>query len=175
MEQIRSDVQKHGLGCTTPPLRDLAARGVLRHAAASQAHCLQLRAAAYAVAMPLVWERHTRPLENVKGHRRCASGVVRLAPDCHDGFTDDLESVVTALLSYRQPIVNLEGWISARMAKTEIWFLMDDSGSMYASWGDPTGIRYAAAWGPTKKDAEQRAAQNALSQLAGEPVPFQSD
>lgn len=116
MKQIRSDSQKHGLGCTTPPLRDLAARGALRHAAASQAHCLQLRAAAYAVAMPLVWERHTRPLENVKGHRRCASGVVRLAPECHDGFTDDLESVVTALLSYRQPIVNLEGWISARMA-----------------------------------------------------------
>lgn len=66
--------------------------------------------------MPLVWERHTRPLENSKGHRRCASGVIRLAPECHDGFTDDLESVVTALLSYGRPIANLEGWISARMS-----------------------------------------------------------
>lgn len=116
MEQIRSDIQRRGPECTSSPLRDLAARGALRRAAASQSHCLQLRAAAYTVAMPLVWERHTRPLENVKGHRRCASGVIRLAPECHDGFTDDLESVVTALLSYRQPIVNLEGWISARMA-----------------------------------------------------------
>lgn len=66
--------------------------------------------------MPLVWERHTRPLENNKGHRRCASGIMRLAPECHDGFTDDLESVVTALLSYRRPITNLEGWISTRMS-----------------------------------------------------------
>ncbi|MFO0951052.1 MAG: ribonuclease III [Isosphaeraceae bacterium] len=35
--------------------------------------------------------------------------------------------------------------------------------------------RYAPAWGPNKKDAEQRAAMNALSQLAGEAVPFESD
>lgn len=46
----------------------------------------------------------------------CASGMIRLAPECHDGFTDDLESVVTALLSYGRPIANLEGWISARMS-----------------------------------------------------------
>ena len=101
---------------TTVPCVISQPGGRFASAAASQAHCLQLRAAAYAVAMPLVWERHTRPLENIKGHRRCASGVVRLAPECHDGFTDDLESVVTALLSYQKPIVNLEGWISARMA-----------------------------------------------------------
>ena len=35
--------------------------------------------------------------------------------------------------------------------------------------------RYAPAWGRNKKDAEQRAAMNALSQLAGDPVPFQAD
>lgn len=34
---------------------------------------------------------------------------------------------------------------------------------------------YPPAWGPTKKDAEQRAAWNALSQIAGQPVPFESD
>jgi len=34
---------------------------------------------------------------------------------------------------------------------------------------------YPPAWGATKKDAEQRAAQNALSILAGEPAPFGSD
>lgn len=68
------------------------------------------------MALPLVWQRHTRPLEARKGHGWCASGVRRLAPDCADGFTDDLESVVMALLSYRRPISNLEGWISVRMA-----------------------------------------------------------
>jgi ribonuclease-3 len=35
--------------------------------------------------------------------------------------------------------------------------------------------KYAPAWGPNKKDAEQRAAMNALSQLAGDPTPFDTD
>jgi ribonuclease-3 len=35
--------------------------------------------------------------------------------------------------------------------------------------------RYQPAWGRNKKEAEQRAAMNALSQISGEPVPFPSD
>ena len=35
--------------------------------------------------------------------------------------------------------------------------------------------RYGPAWGKNKKDAEQRAAMIALSQLAGEPIPCDSD
>jgi ribonuclease-3 len=35
--------------------------------------------------------------------------------------------------------------------------------------------RYAPAWGRNKKDAEQRAALNALSQLSGDPAPYQSE
>jgi len=35
--------------------------------------------------------------------------------------------------------------IATRLDRIEVWFVMDDSGSMYATWGDPTGIRYAAA------------------------------
>ncbi len=35
--------------------------------------------------------------------------------------------------------------------------------------------QYQAAWGRNKKEAEQRAARNALSELNGEPVPFPSD
>jgi ribonuclease-3 len=35
--------------------------------------------------------------------------------------------------------------------------------------------RYQAAWGQNKKEAEQRAARNALSQLSGESAPFPSD
>jgi len=35
--------------------------------------------------------------------------------------------------------------------------------------------QFAPAWGRNKKDAEQRAAMNALSQLSGEPIPFASD
>ena len=35
--------------------------------------------------------------------------------------------------------------------------------------------RYTPAWGRNKKEAEQRAARNALSELNGEPVPYPSD
>jgi ribonuclease-3 len=35
--------------------------------------------------------------------------------------------------------------------------------------------RYQGAWGRNKKEAEQRAARNALSEINGEPVPFPSD
>ncbi|MSR30696.1 MAG: ribonuclease III [Gemmataceae bacterium] len=34
---------------------------------------------------------------------------------------------------------------------------------------------FAGAWGKNKKDAEQRAAMNALAELKGEQVPFQND
>ncbi len=35
--------------------------------------------------------------------------------------------------------------------------------------------RFQPAWGRNKKEAEQRAAHNAISELNGEPVPFPSD
>jgi ribonuclease III len=34
---------------------------------------------------------------------------------------------------------------------------------------------FAAAWGRTKKEAEQNAARNALAEVAGEPIPFKAD
>jgi len=36
-------------------------------------------------------------------------------------------------------------------------------------------MRYVGAWGRSKKEAEQRAAHNALSQINGEPVPYPSE
>jgi ribonuclease-3 len=34
---------------------------------------------------------------------------------------------------------------------------------------------HAGAWGRTKKEAEQRAAMNALAQIQGEPLPYDHD
>jgi ribonuclease-3 len=34
---------------------------------------------------------------------------------------------------------------------------------------------FAAAWGPSKKEAEQRAAQNAMAELDGQPAPHVAD
>ena len=62
---------------------------------------------------------------------------------------------------------------------TPIYILLDEKGpdhskcfKIAAKIGD---ARYQAAWGPNKKEAEQRAARNALSELNHEPVPFPSD
>lgn len=99
-------------------LRSLAASGELHRTAAEAppGAVAELRSAAFGIALPLVWERHTRPLEARKGHRQCVSAISRLAPDCLDGLTDDLEAVVSGLMSYRRPIGNLEGWLTRRMA-----------------------------------------------------------
>jgi hypothetical protein len=35
--------------------------------------------------------------------------------------------------------------IRKRVGRMLVFFVCDDSGSMYGSWGDPTGVRYAAA------------------------------
>lgn len=37
------------------------------------------------------------------------------------------------------------------------------------------GTRYSPAWGRSKKEAEQRAAHNALCQMSGEPIPYESE
>jgi hypothetical protein len=98
-------------------LRQLAASGELWRAdTAAPAEISQLRSEAFEIALPLVWERHTRPLELRKGHRDCFAAIRCLKPECLDGFTDDLEAVVAALMAYRRPIASLEGWITTRMA-----------------------------------------------------------
>ena len=51
--------------------------------------------------------------------------------------------------------------IRARLKRCRITFLVDDSGSMYGAWGDPTGVRYAAALsvlGPMQRGGGGRAA-----------------
>jgi ribonuclease III len=62
---------------------------------------------------------------------------------------------------------------------TPTYHLLDEKGpdhskcfKMSAQVG---GNRYQPAWGRNKKEAEQRAARNALSELGGEPPPHASD
>jgi ribonuclease-3 len=66
-----------------------------------------------------------------------------------------------------------------QFGETPTYLLLDEKGpdhskcfKVAAQIGEQ---RFAAAWGPNKKDAEQRAARNALCQLAGDPPPFQVD
>jgi ribonuclease-3 len=73
----------------------------------------------------------------------------------------------------------LQQMAQRRFGATPTYLMLDEKGpdhskcfKMAAQIG---ARRYPAAWGPSKKDAEQRAAMNALSQLAGDPIPFEAD
>jgi ribonuclease-3 len=65
------------------------------------------------------------------------------------------------------------------LGDTPQYLLLDEKGpdhskcfKIAASIGRHT---YAAAWGRNKKEAEQKAAMNALAQIKGEPAPFTTD
>jgi ribonuclease-3 len=66
-----------------------------------------------------------------------------------------------------------------RFGATPTYLLLDEKGPDHSKCfkiAAQVGCEcYPPAWGPNKKDAEQRAARNALSQLAGDPIPFESD
>lgn len=62
---------------------------------------------------------------------------------------------------------------------TPNYLLLDEKGPDHAKCfkvaAQVGGRRFLAAWGRNKKEAEQRAANNALSEINGEPPPFPSD
>jgi ribonuclease-3 len=63
--------------------------------------------------------------------------------------------------------------------ETPTYLLLDEKGPDHSKCfkiSARLGARpFAPAWGRNKKEAEQRAALNALCQLAGEPLPYESD
>src|SRR3954447_100586 len=74
---------------------------------------------------------------------------------------------------------NLQQVAQRRFGETPTYLLLDEKGPDHSKCFKITAQigrqRYSPAWGRKKKDAEQRAAMNALSQLAGQAVPFESD
>src|SRR5580704_15988324 len=74
---------------------------------------------------------------------------------------------------------NLQQVAQRDFGATPTYLLLDEKGPDHSKCFKITARigerRYAPAWGRTKKEAEQRAALNALSQLAGDPVPHESD
>jgi hypothetical protein len=104
-------------------LRRLAAEGALTReaAAAGGPDRLELTSAAYDLVWPIVFARLTRRFEQMRGHLACAAGVGNLADECLDRFHDDVEAVVEDLLAHaRQPIQNLEAWVSARLGAATV-------------------------------------------------------
>jgi ribonuclease-3 len=74
---------------------------------------------------------------------------------------------------------NLQQVAQRRFGETPTYLLLDEKGPDHSKCFKISAqigrLRYPPAWGRNKKDAEQRAAMNALSELAGEPIPFASD
>ena len=64
-------------------------------------------------------------------------------------------------------------------ASTPTYHLLDEKGpdhrKCFKIAAQVGGVRYQAAWGRNKKEAEQRAACNALAEIKGEPAIFPSD
>ena len=65
-----------------------------------------------------------------------------------------------------------------QFGETPTYLLLDEQGPDHSKCfkiAARIGTRkFPPAWGRTKKEAEQRAAQNALCQITGEPIPFAS-
>ncbi len=65
------------------------------------------------------------------------------------------------------------------LGSTPTYQLMDEKGPDHSKCFKVSAQiarrRYTAAWGSNKKEAEQRAARNALSEINGEPAPYPSD
>ena len=106
-----------------PGLRDLTHRGVLVKyvEGAPVDERRRLRAEAYEIVLPVVFQALTRPLEIKRGHPRCAASVHGLEDDCLDRFHDDMDAVLDDLFkNARVPIMNLEGWVRRRLVMSTV-------------------------------------------------------
>jgi ribonuclease-3 len=74
---------------------------------------------------------------------------------------------------------SLQQMAQRQFGATPTYLLLDEKGPDHSKCfkvaAQIGSQRYPAAWGMNKKDAEQRAALNALCHLAGDPIPYASD
>ncbi|QEH33018.1 Ribonuclease 3 [Aquisphaera giovannonii] len=74
---------------------------------------------------------------------------------------------------------NLQQVAQREFGETPTYLLLDEKGPDHSKCFKISALigrqSYAPAWGRNKKEAEQRAALNAICQLSGEPIPFESD
>jgi ribonuclease-3 len=66
-----------------------------------------------------------------------------------------------------------------KFGSTPQYHLLDENGPDHNKCFKISAVigrhRYAGAWGRNKKEAEMRAAMNALAQIEGQPMPFEHD
>ncbi|MEX2174992.1 MAG: ribonuclease III [Pirellulaceae bacterium] len=73
----------------------------------------------------------------------------------------------------------LQQFAQREYGSTPTYHMLDEKGPDHSKCfkmvAQVAGQRYQGAWGRNKKEAEQRAASNALSEIKGEPAPYPSD
>jgi ribonuclease-3 len=73
----------------------------------------------------------------------------------------------------------LQQYAQRELAATPVYKLIRETGpdhrKMFLMGAMVDGRNFAPAWGNNKKDAEQRAAANALAELHGNAVPYDSE
>jgi len=93
-------------------------------------------------------------------------------------MTPEIDAVVDGQggINYKS---NLQQVSQRKFGETPTYRLLDEKGPDHSKCFKISamigGQRFAPAWGRNKKEAEQRAALNALSHLSGEPIPFDTD
>ncbi len=74
---------------------------------------------------------------------------------------------------------NLQQISQRDFGETPSYLLLDEKGPDHSKCFKMSAMlgnqRFAPAWGRNKKEAEQRAALNALCQISGDPIPYDSD
>ena len=74
---------------------------------------------------------------------------------------------------------NLQHVAQRQFGETPTYLLLDEKGPDHSKCfkiaAQIQGHLYSPAWGRNKKDAEQRAAMNALCEIVGEPIPYSLD
>lgn len=106
-----------------PGVRDLVRRGLLSAylETASGDERRRLRAEAYEIVMPVLFQQLTRKIEVKRGHRRCAASIHGLDGDCLDRFHNDMDAVLDDLFRHGHvPILNIEGWVRRRLTAVTV-------------------------------------------------------
>ena len=102
----------------------------------------------------------------------------RLVDSSSEQFGPEIDAAVEGQggLNYKS---QLQQVAQREFGETPSYLLLDEKGPDHSKCfkiSARIGTRcYAPAWGRNKKEAEQHAALNALCQLAGEPLPYESD
>ena len=122
-----------------------------------------------------------------KGQPPSKARIAPVTPIAGAAMSPDVLAVPVACIGKVPALVRrlIRGQMKSGSPEVPVWLDFEDTMKTQFSFksGVPNVVvldaqgryHYAAAWGRTKKEAEQKAAMNALAQINGDPIPFKTD